>query len=127
MQLPDPLKVRCPACGSHRLYKDGLRYLSDESSIQRYLCRDCNYRFTEPGKASKPLKKISNWKINTSSTLTLNRQERNESRKRQAWTPQTGGLTLVTSEPQQENAQREGTAKLTDKTGKIVEFLWNLS
>jgi integrase/recombinase XerD len=33
---------------------------------------------------------------------------------------------LVTSETQQ-NAQREGTTQLTDKTGKIVEFLWNLS
>jgi len=33
---------------------------------------------------------------------------------------------LVASETQQ-NAQREGTAQLTDKTGKIVEFLWNLS
>ncbi len=33
---------------------------------------------------------------------------------------------MVTSETQQ-NAQREGTSQPTDKTGKIVEFLWNLS
>ena len=33
---------------------------------------------------------------------------------------------MVTSQTQQ-NAQREGTTQSTDKTGKIVEFLWNLS
>ena len=33
---------------------------------------------------------------------------------------------MVTSQTQQ-NAQREGTTHPTDKTGKIVEFLWNLS
>jgi integrase/recombinase XerD len=33
---------------------------------------------------------------------------------------------LVTSGTRQETAQREGTTQLTDKTGKIVEFLWNL-
>ena len=33
---------------------------------------------------------------------------------------------MVTSQTQQ-NAQREGTTQPIDKTGKIVEFLWNLS
>ena len=49
---------------------------------------------------------------------------------RESWQPfrastlLAGGLTLVTSQTQQ-NAQREGTQP-TDKTAKIVEFLWNL-
>ncbi|MGB9778909.1 MAG: IS1/IS1595 family N-terminal zinc-binding domain-containing protein, partial [Candidatus Bathyarchaeales archaeon] len=38
----------CPSCGSNRLYKDGLRYLSDGSSVQRWLCRNCGYRFSNP-------------------------------------------------------------------------------
>ncbi|MGQ9507681.1 MAG: DUF7838 family putative zinc beta-ribbon protein, partial [Candidatus Bathycorpusculaceae bacterium] len=37
----------CPQCGSQRLYKDGIRYTLNGQS-QRWLCRDCNYRFTEP-------------------------------------------------------------------------------
>ena len=38
----------CPECGSTRLFKDGKRKLSDGSKVQRYLCRDCGYRFTDP-------------------------------------------------------------------------------
>ena len=37
----------CPACGSKLLYKDGLRYLGDGSSLQRWLCRCCGFRFSE--------------------------------------------------------------------------------
>ena len=40
--------VHCPQCGSERLYKDGLRYLKDGSTVQRWLCRDCGYRFSDP-------------------------------------------------------------------------------
>lgn len=39
--------VVCPQCGSQRLYRDGLRRLSDGLEIQRWLCRDCGYRFSE--------------------------------------------------------------------------------
>jgi len=39
--------IRCPECGSKRLWKDGLRYLADGSAIQRFLCRTCGYRFSQ--------------------------------------------------------------------------------
>jgi len=39
---------KCPECNSNRLYKDGIRYLADGSSIQRWLCRNCGYRFSQP-------------------------------------------------------------------------------
>jgi integrase len=38
--------LKCPECGSIRLYKDGLRY-TNEGEIQRWLCRNCDYRFSE--------------------------------------------------------------------------------
>jgi integrase/DNA-directed RNA polymerase subunit RPC12/RpoP len=41
-------KPVCPECGSERLYKDGLRYLSNGQTVQRYLCRDCGFRFSWP-------------------------------------------------------------------------------
>ena len=37
----------CPRCSSERLYKAGLRCLRDGSSLQRWLCRSCGYRFSE--------------------------------------------------------------------------------
>jgi integrase len=41
------LAVKCPACGSKRLYRDGLRYLPSGATIQRWLCRNCGLRFSE--------------------------------------------------------------------------------
>jgi len=46
--LESQAQVKCPECGSSRLYKDGLRYLDDGSTVQRFLCRSCFYRFSQP-------------------------------------------------------------------------------
>ena len=37
--------IKCPECGSRRLYRDGIRY-TNSGNVQRYLCRDCGYRFS---------------------------------------------------------------------------------
>jgi integrase len=42
----DPQKQYCPECGSLKLYKDGFRYPHGREPIQRWLCRDCGYRFS---------------------------------------------------------------------------------
>ncbi len=39
--------VKCPECGSQRTWKDGKRYVKG-GEIQRYLCRSCGYRFSQP-------------------------------------------------------------------------------
>ena len=36
----------CPKCHSSQIWKDGLRK-NKAQSIQRYICRDCEYRFSE--------------------------------------------------------------------------------
>ena len=41
------MTVKCPQCGSKRLYKDGRRRLANGSTTQRWLCRECGYRFSE--------------------------------------------------------------------------------
>jgi len=41
--------IQCPQCSSKRSWKDGLRYpRGDHKPIQRYLCRACGYRFSQP-------------------------------------------------------------------------------
>jgi transposase-like protein len=47
--------IACPQCGSSRTYRDGLRYV-DDSAIQRFLCRECGYRFSERHMVSKASK-----------------------------------------------------------------------
>jgi integrase len=100
------------------------RYSIDMSRfIVRRACGFC--LLPPPDKRRKPFRS-STYPINTKSVLRVNRQEPSESHRRLASTLWAGGLTLVKSQTQQ-NAQREGTTQPTDKTGKIVEFLWNLS
>jgi integrase/predicted RNA-binding Zn-ribbon protein involved in translation (DUF1610 family) len=38
----------CPRCGSHKLWRDGLRYSMFGDKIQRWLCRNCSFRFSDP-------------------------------------------------------------------------------
>jgi len=45
---PHQPPIRCPECGSTLVWKDGLRYLNDGGTVQRWLCRDCGFRFSEP-------------------------------------------------------------------------------
>jgi len=39
--------LHCPQCVSDRLYRDGLRVLATGEEVQRFLCRDCGYRFSD--------------------------------------------------------------------------------
>ena len=91
----------CPECGSKLLYKDGLRYLSDGSTVQRWLCRNCGYRFSE--------KSFKNCQTN-------NRSDAHQK--------------AILMEVQRQIEKREaGATEQTaqqDVKGKIVEFLWYL-
>jgi integrase len=98
---------KCPLCGSERLYKDGLRYFNDGSDIQRWLCRDCGYRFSE----RKPLQENPNWQINTASAYLSNRQVC------ELLTEESKNLAEVA---RQETAPREGTLSQQ----KIIDFMW---
>jgi len=41
------LIIRCPQCGSEKTWRDGIRY-SGFGQVQRYVCRRCGYRFSDP-------------------------------------------------------------------------------
>jgi len=43
-----PLNPHCPQCGSKKLWRDGKRYSIFGDEIQRWLCRDCGLRFSDP-------------------------------------------------------------------------------
>lgn len=40
--------AQCPQCGNSKVYCNGHRVLSDGTEAQRYLCRSCGFRFTDP-------------------------------------------------------------------------------
>ena len=45
---PQIQAIICPECGKDRHFKDGMRKLSNSERRQRFICRSCGYRFTEP-------------------------------------------------------------------------------
>ncbi len=51
--------IGCPKCGSQSVWKAGLRYTAF-GQIQRYICRDCGYRFSESSHRNKNLENYSN-------------------------------------------------------------------
>ena len=102
----------CPQCGSKRVWKDGLRYLNNGEAVQRYICRSCGYRFSDPNRPRKNLK--THHAINNG---------------------RCGSRALALLEPRGERAMKEcaetgdGHAGATTKQnqeikGKIIEFLW---
>jgi integrase len=56
--------MECPQCGSNKFWKDGLRYDSCSNvAIQRYLCRACGFRFSDPSiklNVTSQILKVSN-------------------------------------------------------------------
>jgi transposase-like protein len=45
----------CPKCGSNLIYKNGR-----QSGLQRYLCRECGYRFQSSKRPSQSAEIITN-------------------------------------------------------------------
>jgi integrase/DNA-directed RNA polymerase subunit M/transcription elongation factor TFIIS len=120
---------KCPECGSERpFYKDGLRYLKDGSTVQRYLCRSCGYRFSDQKRPKIPLQKIPRQSLNNGFAYTFKRQVCDETPRRRALATQKGLAVLAAVDPQMESPMREGTAatQTANVKGKIVEFIWNL-
>ncbi|MEJ5327414.1 MAG: tyrosine-type recombinase/integrase [Candidatus Bathyarchaeia archaeon] len=120
-------QLKCPQCGSDRLYKDGLRYLGDGTSVQRWLCRNCGYRFTDPKNKDR-----TGWKnppsgLNPPSASYYSCQGNNDPERREP-TARKAALTLATVEKQNEK-RAAGATKHTaqqDVKGKIIELLWKL-
>ena len=93
--------VKCPDCGESKLYKDGIRYLDDGSTVQRFLCRGCGFRFSDPSKARA-----------NKECLTLTHHRLGDSC-RSSKKLDTATKMIVAGDS-------------TDTKGKFVSFLWTL-
>jgi len=74
------MTVRCPDCGSSRVWKNGFRKTSNGERVQTYICAKCYRKFTEPSKV-----------------LNINRRYYNngdEDPSRAGFGSETGGLVL---------------------------------
>lgn len=126
----------CPQCGSAKTWKDGVRETS-LGPVQRYLCRRCGYRFSDPN--SKQAQTLFNGSgmsehVETIHTKTLKSQAIILSNCRVSNEPigraSTGQLRLVKSLAEVETRKQERAAGATvpDQAtikGKLLQFaLW---
>jgi len=111
--------IKCPQCGSERLYKDGLRYLNNNINVQRWLCRDCGYRFSE----KKALQKSLSGSLNIASVISSNCQG-----SREAPSGAPSARKAVQTLVKVETRTQEKAAGATDAVQeKILDFLWHFN
>ena len=124
--------LACPECGTQKLFKDGLRYLFDGAAVQRWLCRNCGYRFSEkePRGSTRPLQKTSGMSQESQHVSIIETQSLKG--ELAILVPcrvgaSEGEAKNLEEEARQELAQREGTTQTAvDAKGKILEFAWHL-
>jgi integrase/predicted RNA-binding Zn-ribbon protein involved in translation (DUF1610 family) len=92
----------CPNCHSKRIWRDGIRETRNVS-VQRFLCRDCYYRFSESPSLSADSFNIA---------------------ARQVCVTLRGAKNLDTAT---EIKTVAGDLQKEDAKGKIIEYLWHLN
>jgi integrase len=102
------LTPACPQCGSERVCKDGFRNTNGRR-IQRYLCKKCGYRFSDPSMVG----------INNKYAEPTSHGRRVSA----AETKVVKNLTKVESRIEKRAAGATNTTKAEIK-GRIVEFAW---
>lgn len=125
--------LKCPQCGSAKTWKDGIRETA-YGPVQRYLCRNCAYRFSDPNSKqaqtlfngssmSEHVETIHTKKLKSETAILNYCRVSNEPARRAS----TGQLRLVQSlaisETRQEKPMREGTADAGTVKGLIVQYM----
>jgi integrase/Zn ribbon nucleic-acid-binding protein len=120
----------CPECGSQKLLKDGLRYLWDGNAVQRWLCRNCGYRFSEKGPqgSNQPSQKTSQFSqhVSTLSTLFLKGKAEKVHDRQVCAALARGTKDLAAAEIGKQAVAGEPQTAQQDAKGKILEYAWHL-
>ncbi|MEM2385483.1 MAG: hypothetical protein QXO67_00730 [Candidatus Bathyarchaeia archaeon] len=107
---PQPA-IRCPQCGNTgekaKIYKCGMRYLTDGSAVQRFLCMACGYRFSLSN-MSEHASKIERQNLKAHNCLTFNRQACDEAHGRRALATRKGLAVLAVVESPAEGKPHAG-------------------
>ena len=102
--------LSCPSCQCTSLFKDGFRKLGDGLKIQRWLCRGCGRRFSEPKLPKENSKRL----LNKGSKSLLNSQICDDLTE--------ASKNLAIKEFQTENRLAGATEIAADTKGLILQF-----
>ncbi len=134
------MTLNCPSCNSDRIWRDGIRQTRN-GDVQRYLCRECGYRFSETHTRTEPtpglLQESSRRQIETDfngSGLSEGHQRIHTngsytcsallSNRQICVTQPAGAKNLAKQIPKTRKAAGATKPTEADIKGKIVEFSW---
>jgi integrase len=107
----------CPQCVSQKVWRDGLRYPMFGDQIQRWICRDCGLRFSDPKDVEKAWSTFE--RIERIESKSLKSTDDKDST-RQICVSET--KNLVAEQQKMEVPQRNEA----DLKSAIVNFLWKM-
>jgi len=110
----------CPQCGSQKLYRDGLRYPMFGDPIQRWLCRDCEFRFSDPQDIERARRMLESVEKVERQSL---KREGDIVTISQICVTETKNLA---AEQKQMEVPRRSEGDIQSLHGAIVDFLWQL-
>ena len=105
----------CPQCGSKRIWRNGHEYTSFDDKIQRWLCRDCARRFSDPNDLKAA------WS-------TIERLERIESKPIKTPIDNNNIRQICVNKETKNLAAEQQTIEVprkTDLKSAIINFLWH--
>ena len=106
----------CPKCGSKKVWRDGLRFQMFGGQIQRWLCRGCGLRFSDPNDVQKAKKAFESIEIIERQSL---KSKDDIVTTRQICVQETKNLAV-----EQQTTEVLRRNETNDIKGKIVEYAW---
>jgi len=76
-EISAPISLSCPRCRSSRLWRAGVRHSAFGDQIQRWFCRDCRFRFSDPEdvqKAWSAIERFERQSLKSGSNIVSNSQ-----------------------------------------------------
>jgi integrase len=108
----------CPQCGSKKLWRDGQRYSDFGFKIQRWLCRDCGLRFSDPADVKATWKMLE--QVETVHTKTVKRGNNREATRQIRVRKETKNL-----DPEESSIQKI-PEKLSEINSNLLQFAWTM-
>jgi len=110
----------CPQCGCSRLWRDGQRVSPFGEVIQRWLCRKCGYRFSDPEQIQTSRNMVESLERRLTKPI---KSEHKRLDNRQICATETAFGGAKNLDPEQSSIQ-EVPERREDVKGKLVEFAW---
>ncbi len=128
-QLPNQ-PLRCPECGSQAIIHSGFRFVSREGvkqQVQRYYCKLCGYRFSEPSKveysSSQAVENVENLeRLSLRSTSTIDLSGRVCAEEIEAKNLSTPTETKTVGGDREEVKAHLGTLDAKAKKGLLLQY-----